>query len=371
MAGQVISKVATSDGGTHLISPSFYCTCATAAATAAKVVIVNDPSITNAITLVNGLTIYVKFTNANTVASPKITVYNNSGTAASPTQGSTTLIAQTSIMRYGTTAPSTSAATSWQAGSVVALTYDGTNWVIDNWLNDNTTYSNASLGQGRGTCSTAEETAAKVVTLTSYALTTGGIVSIYFSTANTADAPTLNINSKGAKNIFVDGIVVSATNPLKWDADSTLTFIYDGTQYHLVAAPIPSSTIDDILADSSIEIPELTETFPITITTESYASKMALEKTSGFYKNGIVTIPIQMARNSGESNMSFGGQELCTIPTAYAPSEQLRFPITNVVNWSSGNMYMGYITINPTGSIICYTYEAAQAWWTTISYPLM
>lgn len=112
MAGQVISKVATSDGGTHLISPSFYCTCATAAGTAAKIVIVNDPNITNAITLVNGLTIYVKFTNANSVASPKITVYNNRGTVASPTQGSTTLIAQKSIMRYGTTAPSTSAATS-------------------------------------------------------------------------------------------------------------------------------------------------------------------------------------------------------------------------------------------------------------------
>ena len=110
MAGQVISKI-TAGGGTHLISQTFYGTCATAAATAAKEVIVNDPTITNAITLVNGMTMAVKFTNANGVASPKITVYN-SGTAASPTKGSTTLIAEKAIMRYGTTAPSTNAASS-------------------------------------------------------------------------------------------------------------------------------------------------------------------------------------------------------------------------------------------------------------------
>ena len=111
MAGQVITKIAASSG-THLVSTSFYGTCTTAAGTAAKEVVVNDPNITDTITLVNGMTLAVKFTNSNTVASPKITVYNNSGTAASPTKGSTTLIAQKSIMRYGTTAPSTTAATS-------------------------------------------------------------------------------------------------------------------------------------------------------------------------------------------------------------------------------------------------------------------
>jgi hypothetical protein len=132
--GQVLTKTSNTDNAVEWATPqssteqsTYYGTCSTASGTAAKVVIINDPNITNSITLVNGLTIYVKFTYANTVASPKITVYNNSGTAASPTQGSTTLIAQKSIMRYGTTAPSTSAATSWQAGSVVALTYDGTN----------------------------------------------------------------------------------------------------------------------------------------------------------------------------------------------------------------------------------------------------
>lgn len=111
MAGQVITKISASSG-THLISSSFYGTCSTAAATAAKEVIINDPAITDAITLINGMTLAVKFTYANGVASPKITVYNNGNTAASPSKGATTLIAEKSIMRYGTTAPSTSAATS-------------------------------------------------------------------------------------------------------------------------------------------------------------------------------------------------------------------------------------------------------------------
>lgn len=148
MAGQVITKV-SANSGTHLISTSFYGTCATAAGTAAKAVIVNDPNITDAITLVNGMTLAVKFTNSNSVASPTITVYNNSGTAASPTQGSTTLIAQKSIMRYGTTAPSTSAASSWTAGAIVLFIYDGTNWIeSSSWdNNDNTT----ALGSMSGT----------------------------------------------------------------------------------------------------------------------------------------------------------------------------------------------------------------------------
>lgn len=138
MAGQVITKISASSG-THLISSSFYGTCSTAAATAAKEIIINDPNITDAITLVNGMTLAVKFTNSNSVASPKITVYNNIGTAASPSKGSTTLIAQKSIMRYGTTAPSTSAATSWTAGAVVLFIYDGTNWVESSSWDNNTT----------------------------------------------------------------------------------------------------------------------------------------------------------------------------------------------------------------------------------------
>lgn len=101
---------------------SYYGTCTTAAATAAKAATITGfPS-----TPTTGMKISVRFTNNNTVADPTLSI--NGGTAIA-------------IKRYGTTAPSTSTTTSWNAGSVVPMTYDGTYWMIDGWLNNNTTYS--------------------------------------------------------------------------------------------------------------------------------------------------------------------------------------------------------------------------------------
>lgn len=189
--------------------------CTTAAATAAKTVTLDDSM---SFTLAKGASVFVKFTNANSVASPTLAV---NGTTAK------------AIMRYGTTAPSTSAKTSWQAGSVVHLVYDGTYWQMVSWLNDDTTYSNASLGQGYGTCSTAEATAAKAVTLSSYTLATGGIVAVKFTYGLCASA-TMNINSKGAKSIFIDGAAVTATTAKRVLAGDIAYFIYDGTQYQFL-----------------------------------------------------------------------------------------------------------------------------------------
>ena len=97
----------------------------------------------------------------------------------------------------------------------------------------NTTYSNASLGQGYGTCATAEATAAKVVTLSGYSLTTGGIVAVKFTYGLCASA-TMNINSRGAKKIFIDGAAVTGTTAKRVLAGDIAYFIYDGTQYHFL-----------------------------------------------------------------------------------------------------------------------------------------
>ena len=108
--------------------------------------------------------------------------------------------------------------------------YDGTYWVFLTWSYDtNSTYSNASLGQGYGVCDTAAGTKAKTVALSSYALTAGGIVAIKFTNGNTVASPTLNINSKGAKNIFYRGAALTNINLI--DAGDFVTLIYDGTQY--------------------------------------------------------------------------------------------------------------------------------------------
>lgn len=97
----------------------------------------------------------------------------------------------------------------------------------------NNTYSNASLGHGYGTCATEEATAAKVVTLSGYSLTTGGIVAVKFTYGLCASA-TMNINSRGAKKIFIDGAAVTATTAKRVLAGDIAYFIYDGTQYHFL-----------------------------------------------------------------------------------------------------------------------------------------
>ena len=97
--------------------------------------------------------------------------------------------------------------------------------------NDNTTYTPQKLGFGYGTCATAAATAAKAVTLADYILEKNGIVSVKFTYDVPANA-TLNVNSKGAKNIYYNGAKITAGII---NAGDLATFIYDGTQYHLIA----------------------------------------------------------------------------------------------------------------------------------------
>lgn len=135
MAGGVIGKV-SAGGGTHLVTNTFYGTCETAAATAAKIVKLVDTA-PNAATLITGMLLCVKFTNTNSVANPTLTIQ---------TSGGTQLIAAKNIMKYGTTRPSTSVATSWTAGAIVPFIYDGTNWIeASSWDGSFITKSNGTI----------------------------------------------------------------------------------------------------------------------------------------------------------------------------------------------------------------------------------
>lgn len=112
-------------------------------------------------------------------------------------------------------------------------------WDIFYGYNSNTTYTNASLGQGYGTCATAAATKAKAVTLSSYSLTTGGVVAVKFTYDVPAGA-TLNVNSKGAKAIYYHGAAIT-DGIIK--AGDVAYFIYS-TYYHLLG-------VDDIIHPAS------------------------------------------------------------------------------------------------------------------------
>ena len=239
--GEAIDTKATKGHGIY------YGTCATAAGTKAKVATLTDAT---GFSLATGSVVIIKFTNKNSIASPTLNV---NGTGAK------------TIRRYGTSNVSTGTTTNgWNAGSVCLFVYDGTYWIETYWYN--TTYSQASLGQGYGICETVAETTEKVVTLSSYALAVGGIVSVKFTNAVPASA-TMNINGKGAKPIFHKGVAIKANIIY---AEDIATFIYDGTQYHLIA--LDDLTLADMGITATKENINILDGTPVTSVELSYLS---------------------------------------------------------------------------------------------------
>lgn len=71
-------------------------------------------------TLMNGITVHVKFTNTNSAENPRLNV-NDTGTF--------------NIYMYDGKAVGTTPETSWRDGAIVSLTYDGTGWVLNDAAN--------------------------------------------------------------------------------------------------------------------------------------------------------------------------------------------------------------------------------------------
>lgn len=198
-----------------------YATCATAAATQVKVVTITDTNYT----LKNNDVLAVWFTNTNSFNSTtsgyvQLKVGNNTYEIYSNmAKGRVT---GTNTTYYGS------------ANCYIFYKIDVTNkcayWLGHSWDN-NSTYTPQSLGIGYGTCATAEATVAKVVTMSGYSLVTNGLVAIKFTYKVPASA-TLNINSKGAKAIYRNGAAITAG---KINAGDTALFVYNGTQYELIA----------------------------------------------------------------------------------------------------------------------------------------
>lgn len=183
-------------------------TCATAAGTAEKVVVIDDPTWN----LQVGDVIGVKFTNTNTVGTVKLNV---NGTGAIQ-------------LAYNTSRPFTGS-DNWITGyanRTIFYQYDGTYWY---WVT-------AGVNQNGDTYTTAKSwtaagTAAKTATCHDYAAQANSWIIVQMVYANTsASALTLNINNQGAKPIYINGSASSSSNYTLPKAHYLV--FYNGTNYY-------------------------------------------------------------------------------------------------------------------------------------------
>ena len=92
-------------------------------------------------------------------------------------------------------------------------------------------FENVDLGQAYGV-SSDNSNAIRTSSISGFKLKEGGIVAIKFTTDIDITNPSLNISSTGSKPIYYRG---SALPRGTVSAEDTVTFIYDGTYYHVIS----------------------------------------------------------------------------------------------------------------------------------------
>jgi hypothetical protein len=232
------------------IASTAYCTCATAKGTAAKVAYLQGVE-SNTFTLMTGITVHVKFTYENTASNPTLNV---NGTGEKP------------IKRYGTTAVGTNAAASWRAGAVVPLTYDGTNWVLNSSIDDNSTYTvsnktitlSAGDALSGGGAFTLNQNADETITFNHETINASGAQSGFLKVAVdkighiTSVTPVVKADITGlgipgsdtVTSIGVNGSTTMSATSGKWTfkqgSNISLTPTYSGGEYSVtIAASVP------------------------------------------------------------------------------------------------------------------------------------
>jgi len=107
------------------------------------------------------------------------------------------------------------------------------------------------VGLGLGICTTDATTSAKVATLANFIMLKNMPVSIRFTKAINCVSATLNINSQGAKPLYIGG---NALQPGVVKAGCTITVVYDGTNWNIICISglEQSSSPSDLFVDMGL-----------------------------------------------------------------------------------------------------------------------
>ena len=208
---------------------------------------------------------------------------------------------------------SSAVTTHYPANTVLHLTY-----VIASNLNSGngcwkvTTYQNSTYWYTTVYCTTAAATAAKAGACSFYKLAIG-YFPLTIQYANTsASALTLNINSKGAKPIYINGTASSASNYTL--PEGQYIAYYDGTNYHLrTDGKIPGNISGDAATVGGhtvgVNVPS---TAKFTDTTYSAGTGISLSGTT-FSNSGVTSVTTTAGTHSAISSKT--GAVSFNVPT--------------------------------------------------------
>ena len=284
----------------------FYGTCTTAAATAAKEInLVNGENFE----LVPGVMIIVKFSASNTASN---VTFNVNGTGAKS-------ISYTKDTAYTGTTNTICGHVSY----LMYYIYDGTYWCF---VNNSSNYTNNSNTVPAAQCETAAATAAKVATCTNYTLTANTYLHFNIRYTNSvAGAITMNVNSKGAKPIYINGTASSASN-YTLPAGSYIAF-YNGTNWYFrTDGKLPGDiekvnghTVNsDVPSNAKFTDTNTRRSFFGTCTTagDESVKEVVLEYSSGWELVPGTIIGVRFTNTNTASNVSFivngeGPQYIC------------------------------------------------------------
>ena len=168
------------------------------------------------------------------------------------------------------------------------------------------------VGVFYGTCATAAATAAKAVVceeFTSDHLVEGTVVIVKFTNAQTYNgAPTLNVQSTGAKNIKRIGTTNAAR--YEWQAGEVLQFVYDGTYWVLTDGGIATTTYYGVTKLSSA-----TNSTSTALAATASAVKAAYDLANG--KQDALVSGTNIKTVNGQSLLGAGDVDTSyTLPTA-------------------------------------------------------
>ena len=161
-----------------------------------------------------------------------------------------------------------------------------------------------------GTCDTAATTQAKVVTCDGFTLTTGNIIYVKFTNAQTYNGTaTLNVNSTGAKNITRVG--TTTTTRYYWTAGEVVAFVYDGTNYVMENKGTASTTYYGLtkLSDS-------TNSTSTSLAATANAVKTAYDLANGKIAASDITITQTQTSGAEVGKIQVGSNAAVTL---YAP----------------------------------------------------